>query len=423
MSTHWQIIYISRLNFLVNSPICEKFCDLLIIRSPNLEELVLHGASIIPADIHFVVNGRWPKLRKLSLVDVSVDLFPLVSDEKRPFITFLEEHPSIDSLTLSRDTIHPHHLSTLSATALEGLASFSGTLFQLQAIPHLHRQIKSVTFCDAVDLKHISLPIVTSLLRNLASLADLKIIFTLHSMYDSGTLLGSLIQSCPKLRHLDLTCGHKPSFQLVCVHLNLSVVILSQIVTQDTFAKTIRDFPKLQSLNLTIVRCPGDETLSSGAARIARSNPRLRDFKLTFLSQALHVPFPFAIPYRAILLALAYPSKSTGSYQLTCDKHDLPLSLHGVEQYSYQWPWGLGTLTRIKTVALNLQPKNYNHCGKRCKSLMSLVFERSVAGEEMRLILFCGFLVWLACCGIWANSVELKTFEHNGESKVCDESR
>ena len=188
---------------------------MLILKCPNLEELVLRGTSTVPADIHFVVEGRWPKLRKMSLGDVSLDLFPLLSGEKRPFITFLEEHPHLDSLSLSRHIIQPHHLSTLDLTALERLATFAGTLHQLQVIPRLHPQLKSVTFCDAVELRDISLPNIASLLRGLVSLTELKIGFTLHSMYDSGNLLGSLIQSCPKLRHLDLTCGQKPSFQLV----------------------------------------------------------------------------------------------------------------------------------------------------------------------------------------------------------------
>ena len=89
-------------------------------------------------------------------------------------------------------------------------ADHSCLLYQLQ-------QIKSVTFCDAVELREIFLPTVANLLRNLVLLTELKIAFTLHSMYDSGNLLGSLIQSCPKLRHLELTCGHKPSFQLVSI--------------------------------------------------------------------------------------------------------------------------------------------------------------------------------------------------------------
>jgi len=152
------------------------------------------------------------------------------------------------------------------------------------------------------------------------------------------------------------------------------------------------------------VRYPGDETLSSGAARIARSNPRLRNFKLTFIPQALQVPLPFAVPYQAMLLALAYPSKCTGAYELTCDEHGLPLSLRGVERFSYQWPCS-GTSTRTRNFTKDLRPKGYYvHGEKRRKSLMSLAFERSAAGEEMRLMLFCTFLVLLASCGIWVNA-------------------
>jgi hypothetical protein len=109
-----------------------------------------------------------------------------------------------------------------------------------------------------------------------------------------------------------------------------------------------------------------------------------------------------------MLLALAYPSKCTGTYELTCDEHDLPLSLHGVERCSYQWPWGLGTSTRTKSFTLDLRPKSYIHGEKRRRSLMSLAFEQSAAGEEMRLILFCAFLVLLASCGIWVNAVREK---------------
>jgi len=36
---------------------------------------------------------------------------------------------------------------------------------------------------------------------------------------------------------------------------------------------------------------------------------------------------------------------------------------------------------------------------------MNLVFERSSAGEEIRVILFCAFLAILAVCGIVADGV------------------
>ena len=109
-----------------------------------------------------------------------------------------------------------------------------------------------------------------------------------------------------------------------------------------------------------------------------------------------------------MLLTFAHPSKCTGAYELTCDEHDLPFSLRGVERFSYQWPWGLGMSTRTKNFKLYLRPKSYTHGEKRHKSLMSLAVERSAAGEEMRMLLFCTFLVLLASCGIWVKAMHEK---------------
>ena len=199
---------------------------MLIVRCPNLEELVLDGTSSVPSDTHSIVSGRWSKLRRLSLGDVCVDWFPvpIVPDGKRPFITFLDEHPLLEHLSISRHTIQPHHLRALDPSSLQRLTRFSGTFYQLRAMPHLHQQIESVTLCDAVESREISSPIIGTLLRDLISLTELKIAFTLHSTYDSGNLLRSLVQSCPKLCHLELTYGHKPSFQLVSLTLRFCLL-------------------------------------------------------------------------------------------------------------------------------------------------------------------------------------------------------
>lgn len=189
---------------------------MLINRCPGLKELVIEGVSTLPTDVHALVEGRWPHLRKLVLGDVSIDWVPGTLDvtQKRPFITFLEAHPKLDTLSLSRYTIQPTHLSTLDPGSLQ-LSSFSGTLQQLQALPNLHPYLKSVTFRDPMPTREVSAQAVAGLLQGLSRLTELKISFMLHSMYDSGNLLRSLITSCPRLRHLELTCGNKPSFQLV----------------------------------------------------------------------------------------------------------------------------------------------------------------------------------------------------------------
>jgi len=187
---------------------------MLIHQCPNLEELTIDGRSSVPTDIHFLIEGRWPRLRKLSLGDVCMG-WSLNFVEKRPFISFLEAHPSLEHLSLSRHTIQPIYFVSLEAGSLSKVTTFSGTHQQLHALPHLHRSVQSVAFQDPVETRDVSASTIATLLRDLTSLTSLKISFTLHSMSDYGNILRSLIQSCPMLRHLDLTCGHKPSFQLV----------------------------------------------------------------------------------------------------------------------------------------------------------------------------------------------------------------
>ena len=188
-----------------------------ISKCPDLEELSIEGSYSVPTDIRYISEGRWPNLKKLTLGDVCIDWIPrsLSPGEKRPFITFLEAHPQLESLNLSRHTVQPIHLASLDPESLNRVTSFSGTHQQLQALPQIHPELKVVAFRDSVETREVSAPTVARLLRELTSLAELRISFTLHSMYDSGNLLLSLTQSCPGLRHLDLTCAHKPSFQLV----------------------------------------------------------------------------------------------------------------------------------------------------------------------------------------------------------------
>jgi len=255
---------------------------------------------------------------------------------------------------------------------------------QLQALPYLHPFLKSVTFRDPMLTREVSAQAVAGLLQGLSSLIELKISFVLHSMYDSGNLLRSLITSCPHLQHLELTCGSKPSFQL------------------DTFSRTVRGFPKLRSLHLTIVRCPGDEPLAFGAARIAKCNPRLTNFSLTFVPPSYPLPLPFALPYFG--LPVPFLSRASGSFTLTCDQHGLPLSLSGRERSWFILPWGLGVSSRSKKYVSDLRPLGSPGRQKQgLKGVLSLVFERSSAGEEIRMILFCVLLVSLAIWGFMAN--------------------
>lgn len=204
----------------------------------------------------------------------------------------------------------------------------------------------------------------------------------LHSMYDSGNLLRSLIASCPQLRHLELTCGHKPSFQL------------------DTFSKALRGFPKLRVLHLTIIKYTG-ESLSAGAEHIAKTNPRLERFSLTLLPPTYPLPLPFAIP----LFPFSLRTRDTGFFMLTCDHHGLPLTLRAFERRRLIWPLGLGSTLRMRRYVRDLRPAGSPARRKAgFKAMLSLLNDGSTAGEEMRLLLFCVFLVCLAFWGFLSNA-------------------
>lgn len=192
----------------------------MLSRCPNLQELVIDGVSPFPVDARTLASCRWPSsLRRLVLGDVAVDWLP--GDEpnagRSPFVEFLEAHPMLNSLGLSRSNVSNTRLATLTPDTLK-LHSFSGTLEQLQSIPHMHKYLECVAFREPMRTRDINALAVAGLLQKLTGLTKLKISFMLHSMYDSANLLRSLIASCPKLVHLELACGHKPSFQLVCLY-------------------------------------------------------------------------------------------------------------------------------------------------------------------------------------------------------------
>lgn len=378
---------------------------MLIHRCPNLEELTVNGTSSLPTNVHTLIDGRWPNLRKLDLGDVSVDFLPNLGDpgQKRPFVEFLEAHPKLETLGLSRFIIQPAHLAALDPGVLQNISTFSGTLQQLQAVPYIYPHLRSVTFRDPMQTREVPAQAVAGLLQGMKKLSKLRIAFTLHSMYDSGNLLRSLIASCPNLRHLELTCGGKPSFQLVS-HSPFSRPISPHTLPfpQDGFSKTVRGFPKLRTLHLTIIKYPGDEPLSAGAARIARCNPRLTRFSLTFLppSQPSSL-FPsllninLSLPTPSSFLPFPLPSsRATGTFALTCDHHGLPLSLSGAEHEKREWPWGLGVSLSTRRWTRDLR------VGRRREGAWwRLVVERSAAGDEMRVMVFCGVLVSLALWG------------------------
>jgi hypothetical protein len=173
---------------------------------------------------------------------------------------------------------------------------------------------------------------------------------------------------------------------------------------KESFARAICSLPKLRVLHLTIVKYPGDENLSSGAARIATANPRLEEFSLTFLPPSY--PLPFAIPFVPFPLR----SRDSGSFTLTCDKYGLPVTLRALERRRLFWPFGLGQSSRTRRYESDLRPSANLH---KQPGALGLLMERSAAGEEMRMMILCTSLLCLSLWGLVLGS-EARLFTFRG---------
>lgn len=146
------------------------------------------------------------------------------------------------------------------------------------------------------------------------------------------------------------------------------------------------------------MRYPGDETLSSGAACIAKSNPRLRRFSLTFIPPVYPVSLPFSFGFFRPF-SVPFTERASGSFELRCDEHGLPLAINALEHSKLVWPWNLGVSFRTRKYVKDLRPPSLSNSSKEgIWGFLGLVFEKSSAGEEVRMMLFCSMLM---CFAVW----------------------
>jgi hypothetical protein len=133
-------------------------------------------------------------------------------------------------------------------------------------------------------------------------------------MYDSGSLLRSLIQSCP-FSTLSIDMYTKAIFS-TCMLPWLLVTTRQQLILILAVAKSCC---RLRTLHPTIVKYPGDDALSAGAPRIAKINP-IEKVALDVHSTELPSGCPF------LYLSFPYPFVH-GHLRRVCDDHGLQLSL------------------------------------------------------------------------------------------------
>jgi hypothetical protein len=169
--------------------------------------------------------------------------------------------------------------------------------------------------------------------------------------------------------------------------------LLTRVRPQEPFSRTLRNLTKLRTLSLALVKVPGEESIQAGAVRIALSNPRLTRFTIAFLqssSSARRRILPYALPLTDSPRVI-----EQGRYVPVRDTHGIPVSLIAFETW-YRFG-GLGAKMSRRTVC-DLRPSGHPDAAR--KGWNELLFERSPAGEEARMLVLSCWLLILAMWGI-----------------------
>ena len=191
------------------------------------------------------------------------------------------------------------------------------------------------------------------------------------------------------------------------------------------FSRTIRSLSKLRTLNLTVVKVPGDESMADGAVRIARSNPGLKQFSIRYLPKnydQLGPHLPNAAQSTSIFELPSF--LEIGKFELACDRHGLPVTLYGREwkerlRLDGRWSSRVSSLislpieltarvnSRIRTLSGLSRLKRFTrlvkryerdmrppgHPGVRKLGLGELLVDPGAAGKELRMLVFSMALV------------------------------
>ncbi|KAG2154510.1 uncharacterized protein EDB93DRAFT_1081328 [Suillus bovinus] len=396
-------------------PFDVRLWDMLIRRSPNLEELhVLGGPLILDGTVHPLCNARWPLLHSLSLGDVMLDWSsgPGPMSSKRPFIAFLEAHQRLRSLRISRTALSPHVVPSLDQSALPLLTHFTGSLEHLQALAPSHPQITHLTIEEPLIIRDLAPLLIAGVLQSLRCLTELRVAFVFHSSYESANLIRNLVSTCPGLTTLEITCARRSSFKVVCSFLIAACILRSLImISQDTLAKSVSYLPRLRHLRLTLVPVATGDSLRVCALHVIQAIPRLHSFALTFISASLPLsltPVDFGM------------YEESGNYVVRADEHGLPHSLSCTERRpALRLPFTLPIIPiplavplltispftspsprerkmRTQRFLLNLYPITPRHGG------LGLILERSTAGDEARVLTVLVALSGLALWGFFA---------------------
>ena len=201
---------------------------------------------------------------------------------------------------------------------------------------------------------------------------------------------------------------------------------------QEMFSRTIRSLSKLRTLDLTVVKVPGDESMADGAVRIARSNPGLRQFSIRYIPRNYYDrPTPH-LPRATDHLSSIFDFQNcleVGKFELTCDTHGLPVTLYGREWKERlklhgwtSWASSLvalpGEITShvtstvrslsgvkgfsrfVKRYKRDMRPRG--HPGVRKLGFAELMVDGGAAGRDLRMLVFSIALVVISTGAIFA---------------------
>ncbi|KAL6306866.1 hypothetical protein BKA93DRAFT_123582 [Sparassis latifolia] len=378
-----------------SEPLFTRLLDMLTRRCPDLESLSIAGTSNEIADASLFWSARWPRLRLLELGDVI--------SAPEPFLTFLEAHPTLEGLyLLGRPRALPDFV-TLNRETLPSLCDFAGSLDTLRALLErgqtgptsppspLAKNLHRLCVPDPMQLRELTPLTISHVLVDLQGLTSLELTFAPHSGHDSNSAFRTIVAACPQLLNLKLTCVCKPSFYL------------------ESFSRSLRNLTRLRTFALTIVPFAGEEPMYAGAARMALANPRLHSFSIAY------------IPYHTTPRPLPR-TLERANFELLVDTYGIPVGLRICEWRARLPPWkavalvwdagGRGRLAGWRSSRRGWTRQWVNdlrqsgHPDATGRGWAELLLERSPAGEEARMLMFCFILVVLIALSITGRVID-----------------
>ncbi|KAJ7650141.1 hypothetical protein FB45DRAFT_10706 [Roridomyces roridus] len=217
----------------------QTFWDMLINRCPNLEHLAIDTVNERYIDVRPLFQGRWPKLRRLTLGDfVLLDAFATVDTSNR-MANFLQQHQSLEHLTLHQLEGWYFPLSlALPPTALPNLKHFSARFLMIRSLPN----VLSLESLELTNHPHGKYRMSGALwaISQLPALASLRIWIDCHDSGDADVqsehlnYFTDILANAPRLRHLDVSCSSDPTFPVaeVTTALNRPQSLKSLFITQ-----------------------------------------------------------------------------------------------------------------------------------------------------------------------------------------------